>query len=100
MERQGRLLLDTGSGISLIKENILRPEWERMKCNEIHTFSMGNDIHSTKYTTILTTPLGKQHEFIIVPPNFPLKEDGIIELNFLDQYNYNINKNFLTLDRY
>ena len=71
-----------------------------MKCNEIHTFSMGNDIHSTKYTTILTTPLGKQHEFIIVPPNFPLKEDGIIELNFLDQYNYNINKNFLTLDRY
>ena len=75
MERRGRLLLNTRSGINLIKENILRPEWQRV--NKIHTFSMGNDIHISKYTTILTTPLGKQHGFIIIPPNFPLKEESL-----------------------
>lgn len=88
-----RMLVDTGAGINLMKEN---------KANQIsqsknQTFFMGNEEHSTNKVTPVKI-LGKSHIFYIVPDTFPLIEDGIIGLPFLSKYNYEITNNILTID--
>lgn len=42
--------------------------------------------------------LKKNHQFYVVPNNFPLIEDGIIGLPFLRKYQYSVTNNKLTLD--
>lgn len=58
---------------------------------------MGNDQHcSTEYTEL--TFQNKKHIFHIIPDNFPLPEDGIIGLPFLQTYSFQISNNHLKLD--
>ena len=42
--------------------------------------------------------LKKNHQFYVVPNNFPIIEDGIIGLPFLIKYQYSVTNNKLTLD--
>lgn len=58
---------------------------------------MGHDEHNSNE---FTTPViqNKEHIFFIVPDAFPIPEDGIIWLPFLDSYQYVHTNNSLTLD--
>ncbi|XP_043588305.1 uncharacterized protein LOC122570272 [Bombus pyrosoma] len=58
---------------------------------------MGSDKHTTDKICNLTM-LKKNHQFHVVPNNFPLIEDGIIGLPFLTKYRYSVTNNKLTLD--
>ncbi|CAK9816796.1 Retrovirus-related Pol polyprotein from transposon 412 [Anthophora quadrimaculata] len=58
---------------------------------------MGNDKHTSK-SKIPLELFGKKHFFHVVPNNFPLLEDGIIGVPFLENYKYRISNDTLTLD--
>ena len=58
---------------------------------------MGNDRHRTNKITHIKLQ-NKQSTFYVVPNNFPLIEDGLIGLPFLNQYNYRITNDTITLD--
>ena len=58
---------------------------------------MGKDKHiSTEYVTL--TGLETEHTFYVIPDNFPLKEDGIIGIQFLEKYKFEINNTRLKLN--
>ena len=88
-----RLLIDTGAGINLIKEKASL----NVQTSNPKTFLMGSDKHTTNKICNLTI-LKKNHQFYVVPNNFPLIEDGIIGLPFLTKYQYSVTNNKLTLD--
>jgi hypothetical protein len=91
--KRARFLVDTGAGINLIKETTsLNAQTSSPK-----TFLMGNDKHTTNKVCNLNI-FKKDHQFHIVPDNFPLIEDGIIGLPFLKKYRYNVTNDKLTLD--
>lgn len=58
---------------------------------------MGNDIHKTNQTVNLQFQ-NKTHLFLIVPNNFPIPEDGIIGVPFLQAYHFNLSNKSLSLD--
>lgn len=54
-----------------------------------------------KYKTnkyVLLRILGKSHEFFLVPKDFPLIEDDILDLSCLEKYRYEISNETLKLD--
>ena len=97
LRRLGKLLIDSGSSINLIKENILHPKHPIKNCNK--EFYMGNDKHlSTRSTTFKY--LNKEHLFYIVPENFPIPEDGIIGVPFLYNYKFSLSNSNLMLNNF
>lgn len=82
--RPRRFLLDTGAGVNIIKE---RDAPQKLPLDEPRTIQLGNDRHTIHYFTYLPY-LGVKHEFLIVPDDFPLIEDGIFGLPFLEKYQY------------
>ncbi|XP_033222760.1 uncharacterized protein LOC117176615 [Belonocnema kinseyi] len=89
--RTGRLLVDSGSSLNLIKDELVQLNHPREKC--IKVFSMGNDQHRTNQITKFKFQ-GKEHVFVIVPNDFPLPEDGIIGAPFM--YNKGISQEIRT----
>lgn len=57
---------------------------------------MGNDRHKSKFSTQFRA-LKEDHVFHIVPDSFPIPEDGIIGLPFLQKYKYKITNDYLFL---
>ena len=80
-----KLLVDSGTSINIIKENLI--DRTREKIPLIKEFSMGNDKHRTSKVTKLKFQ-GKEHLFVIVPENFPIPENGIIGIPFLHSYHF------------
>jgi hypothetical protein len=79
-------LIDTGAGINLIKENKVETE---INATIPRTFHTGQDKYTTeKYITVHT--FDKLHKFHIMLNDFPIIEDGIIGLPYLEKYNYEI----------
>ena len=68
-----------------------------VKTSSPKTFLMKNDKDTTDKICNLNM-LKKNHQFHVVPDNFPLIEDGIIELPFFTKYRYNVINDKLTLD--
>lgn len=94
MSQRGRLLLDTGAGVNLIKDGFCT---DKIKLKRPHTIRLGNDKHTLNYSTTFIVH-GKKHTFFIIPNDFPLLEDGIIGLNFLKQHKYIITNDKLQID--
>lgn len=84
------MLVDTGAGINLLKRGITAEESDV----QLKEFYMGQDRHSTDKATTLFAQK-KSHLFYIVPDEFPLIEDGIIGLPFLEKYQYQISNDQL-----
>lgn len=59
---------------------------------------MGKDTHTTKEIVNLTFQK-TTHAFLIVLNDFPMPENGIIGLPFLQNYNINLCNNSLSLDK-
>ena len=86
------MLIDTGAGINIVKESHANAIQE----SEEVSFLMGNDKHTTNRVTILR--ILEKTSIFHVPNDFPLIEDGLIELPFLNNYDYNITNKNITLD--
>lgn len=97
MGNYGRLLVDTGAGINIIKRSCVVPS--KIKTETAKSFFMGRDKHTTDETVELIS-FNKPHIFHVVPDDFPLLEDGIIGLPFLRKYEYEINNQILALDNF
>lgn len=95
----GRFLLDTGSAISLIKRGKLRGT--SLVDKKINTeFCMGNDKHKSLFITQQEYQ-GQKHIFHVIPDDFPLDEDGLIGIPFMEKYQTYIGigkDNFLEFD--
>lgn len=89
------LLVDTGAGINIIKENVL-PRYP-VKPTKCKTFFMGQDKYITDRQMTMNI-YQKSQIFYIVPKDFPLIEDGIIGLPLLKQYDYNVTNEYLELN--
>ena len=57
---------------------------------------MGNDRHQTQKLAKFKFQ-NKEHLFYIVHNNFPLPEDGIIEIPFIHSYDFSLTKTTLNL---
>ena len=93
--KTGRLLVDSGSSLNLIKEMLVHLENLREKFTKV--FSMGNDKHTTTEITKLKFQ-GKQHVFAIMPNDFSLPKDGMIGIPFMQSYKFNFSNTYLELD--
>ena len=91
---RARFFIDTGAGINLIKEKASL----NVQTSNPKTFLMGSDKHAINKICNLTV-FKKNHQFYVVPNNFPLIEDGIIGLPFLTKYQYSVTNHKLTLDK-
>ena len=91
---RARFFIDTGAGINLIKEKASL----NVQTSNPKTFLMGSDKHTINKICNLTM-FKKNHQFYVVPNNFPLIEDGIIGLPFLTKYQYSVTNHKLTLDK-
>ena len=60
-------------------------------------FSMGNDKHTTSEIKKLKFQ-EKEHVFAIVPNDFPLPEDGITGIPFMQSYKFNLSNAYLELN--
>jgi Retroviral aspartyl protease. len=90
------LLLDTGASINIIKEGSIPQEHEKFKFKK--NFQMGHEEHKSNQATHLNY-FNKKHLFHIVSDDFPLPEDGIIGLPFLQEYNrYAVTPKFLIVE--
>ena len=87
-----RARFNTEAGMNLIKENTSL----NVQTSSPKTFLMENDKHTTDDICNLNM-LKKNHQFHVVPDNFPLIEDGIIG-PFLTKYRHNVTNDKLTLD--
>ena len=81
-----RYLIDTGSGINLVKRSsaTFKPKKTVAK-----TFYMGNDKYQTDETVDFQF-FNIMNTFHVVPDDFPLIEDAIIGLPMLSNYSYQI----------
>ena len=93
--RTGRLLVDSGSSLDLIKEMLMHLENPREDVTKV--FSMENDKHTTSEITKLKFP-GKDNVFDIVPNDIPLPEDGIIGIPFIHSYKFSLLNTYSELD--
>lgn len=60
MSQRGRLLLDTGAGVNLIKDGFCT---DKIKLKRPHTIRLGNDKHTLNYSTTFTVHGKKTHIF-------------------------------------
>lgn len=95
MAKRGRMLIDTGAGVNLVKDEFCT---EKFKLRQPHTIKLGNDKHVLNYYTIFKVHREK-HIFYIIPNDFPLIEDGIIGLTFLKKHDYAITNDKLRIDK-
>lgn len=80
--------------MNLIKASLLNPSVEHIA--EKKDFCMGHDLHSFHQRVQLTS-LGQKHDFYEIPDDFPILEDGIIGLPYLDAHNFTITSKNLTI---
>nr|XP_033339378.1 uncharacterized protein LOC117227932 [Megalopta genalis] len=92
--RMRRFLLDTGAGVNLIIE---RDAPTKLKLKETRYIQLGRDKHPIHYMTHVLF-LQIKHPFLIIPNDFPLIEDGIFGLPFLEKYQFKITNESLTLN--
>lgn len=91
--KREQLLIDSGSGINLVKKN---DNDSVRQCGK-RTFYMGTDKYET--SECLTIKLyDKTNTFYVVDQNFSLIQNGILGLPFLENYNYQLSNNSLILD--
>ncbi|XP_076383753.1 uncharacterized protein LOC143261038 [Megalopta genalis] len=86
--------IDTGADINLMKENAAQA-YHRYA--EVKKFTMGNSTYTCREALELTI-FGKTSKFHVITKECPLVEDGIVELPFLDQYNWKLTKENIQLD--
>ena len=93
MSKSGRLLLDTGAGVNLLKVEYCET---RYTLKEPRKIKLGNYEHQLRHITFRKVH-DKTHAFLIIPNNFPLIEDGIIGLPFLKLHRYTITNDKLIM---
>lgn len=79
------MLVDSGSSINLLKKSFVPNDAKQE--SQTKQFKMGNETHTSDFKIELQY-LDINHVFHIVPDDFPVPEDGIMGLCFLQQYNY------------